>query len=279
MTWPPHQMAWHASKQVTSPPWNSRRLVHSKEMVWASRWSVAHSIGKFFLCYIILFSSETSAPGSPGNYLYLNIYICVCLFVCTYVCIILHSSLGNLRMRLRTCAALGWWENSVIFKQLGLWMRMLDEHSTASATLSVDTAFATKTKHNKKQHIHFHNQFSIRSFTTSSPFPFSCLLFHIPFQKLNSAKNIYLRKVVDMWCYPVLQSIFHVPSICTCVFRWFAGELMRFELCLVKIEGVRCCFVLLPQVKKRALCCGFSSSVARRVASGVWLRNQWRSTI
>ena len=29
------------SKQVTSPPWNSRRLVHSKEMVRASRWSVA----------------------------------------------------------------------------------------------------------------------------------------------------------------------------------------------------------------------------------------------
>ena len=45
-------------------------------MVWASRWSVAHSIGKFFLCYIILFSSETSAPGSPGNYLYYNkVYI------------------------------------------------------------------------------------------------------------------------------------------------------------------------------------------------------------
>ena len=29
------------SKPVTSPPWNSRRLVHSKEMAWASRWSVA----------------------------------------------------------------------------------------------------------------------------------------------------------------------------------------------------------------------------------------------
>ena len=43
MTWPPHQMTWHASKQVTSPPWNSRRLVHGKEMVWASRWSVALS--------------------------------------------------------------------------------------------------------------------------------------------------------------------------------------------------------------------------------------------
>ena len=29
------------SKHKTSPPWNSRRLVHSKEMIWASRWSVA----------------------------------------------------------------------------------------------------------------------------------------------------------------------------------------------------------------------------------------------
>ncbi len=31
----------------------------------------AHSIGKFFLCYIVLFSS-TCAPGSPGNYLKLK---------------------------------------------------------------------------------------------------------------------------------------------------------------------------------------------------------------
>ena len=37
------------SKQITSPPWNSRRLVHSKEMLWASCWSVpcAHSTGCF----------------------------------------------------------------------------------------------------------------------------------------------------------------------------------------------------------------------------------------
>ena len=27
----------------------------------------AHSIGKFFLCYIVLFSSETSAPGWTSN--------------------------------------------------------------------------------------------------------------------------------------------------------------------------------------------------------------------
>ena len=36
----------------------------------AGRSPCAHSIGKFFLCYIVRFSSETSAPGSPGNYLY-----------------------------------------------------------------------------------------------------------------------------------------------------------------------------------------------------------------
>ena len=29
------------SKQVTLPPWNSRKLVHSKDTVWAWRWSVA----------------------------------------------------------------------------------------------------------------------------------------------------------------------------------------------------------------------------------------------
>ena len=29
------------SKHKTSPPWNGRRRVHSKEMIWASRWSVA----------------------------------------------------------------------------------------------------------------------------------------------------------------------------------------------------------------------------------------------
>ena len=70
-------MTWHASKQVTSPPWNSRRQVHSKEMVWASRWSVA--LRTFYrqilsLLYIVLFSSETSAPGSPGNYLYRSVF-------------------------------------------------------------------------------------------------------------------------------------------------------------------------------------------------------------
>ena len=57
---------------VTLPPWNSRKLVHSKEMVWAWRWSVA--LRTFYRQILALlytfFSSETSAPGSPGNYLY-----------------------------------------------------------------------------------------------------------------------------------------------------------------------------------------------------------------
>ena len=41
----PQPTSWHQNRSNhhhgTSPPWNSRRLVHSKEMVWASRWSVA----------------------------------------------------------------------------------------------------------------------------------------------------------------------------------------------------------------------------------------------
>ena len=41
----------------------------------AGRSPCAHSIGKLFLCYIVLFSSETSAPGSPGNYLYSSLKV------------------------------------------------------------------------------------------------------------------------------------------------------------------------------------------------------------
>ena len=52
----------------------------------AGRSPCAHSIGKFFLCYIVLFSSETSAPGSPGNYLY-NTYM---IYVYVYIYIHRH---------------------------------------------------------------------------------------------------------------------------------------------------------------------------------------------
>ena len=50
------------SKQVTSPSWNSKEWFGHR----AGRSPCAHSIGKFFLCYIFHFSSETSAPASPA---------------------------------------------------------------------------------------------------------------------------------------------------------------------------------------------------------------------
>ena len=57
------------SKQVTSPPWNSRRLVHSKEMVWASRWSVA--LRAFYRQILSLtysfFSLKLPPPACPGT--------------------------------------------------------------------------------------------------------------------------------------------------------------------------------------------------------------------
>ena len=64
----------------------------------AGRSPCAHSIGKFFLCYIILLSSETSAPGSPGNYLYPTMlcYVLQCFTVLHYapLCLpMLHCSL------------------------------------------------------------------------------------------------------------------------------------------------------------------------------------------
>ena len=105
MTWPLHQMTWHdmtchvatnhsSSPHVASQPttllhltpqatsWHQNRSHYhrgtAESSFTAKKWfghgagrsPCAHSIGKFFLCYIVLFSSETSAPGSPGNYLY-----------------------------------------------------------------------------------------------------------------------------------------------------------------------------------------------------------------
>ena len=67
------------SKQVTSPPWSSRRLVHSKEMVWVSRWSVAlrafyRQILSLLYIYIFFFLLKLPPPGSPENYLYARFY-------------------------------------------------------------------------------------------------------------------------------------------------------------------------------------------------------------
>ena len=57
------------SKHKTSPPWNGRRLVHSKEMVWASRWSVA--LRAFYRQILSLtysfFSLKLPPPACPGT--------------------------------------------------------------------------------------------------------------------------------------------------------------------------------------------------------------------
>ena len=58
----------------------------------AGRSPCTHSIGKFFLCYIVLFSSETSAPGSPGNYLYNVSSYSLALFVRIFLLIVLEGS-------------------------------------------------------------------------------------------------------------------------------------------------------------------------------------------
>ena len=122
MTWLPHQMTWHdmtwhvatdhsSSPHVTSQPttllhltsqatsWHQNKSHHhhgpaegsftSKKWFGhgAGRSPCAHSIGKFFLCYLILFSSETSAPGPPGNYLYIRIYIYMYIYIYVYICI------------------------------------------------------------------------------------------------------------------------------------------------------------------------------------------------
>ena len=61
---------WPKHLTMTSQLWNGKSLLHTKRWFGhrPGRSPCAHSIGKFFLCYISLFSSETSAPGLPGNY-------------------------------------------------------------------------------------------------------------------------------------------------------------------------------------------------------------------
>ena len=61
---------------MTSQPCNGKSFVQPQKKFGHrnGRSSCAHSIGKFFLCYIVLFSFETSATGSPGNYLYMYFF-------------------------------------------------------------------------------------------------------------------------------------------------------------------------------------------------------------
>ena len=69
------------SKHKTSPPWKGRRLVHSKEMIWASRWSV--TMRTFYRQILsVLYSSFPFGNFRPRLVRallvwYLNIFHCV----------------------------------------------------------------------------------------------------------------------------------------------------------------------------------------------------------
>ena len=86
------------SKQVTSPPWNSRRLVHSKEMVWASRWSVAlrafyRQILSLTYSFFSLKLPPPACPGTTGIYIYIqsyDIYIYTCLSHVKIICVFIY---------------------------------------------------------------------------------------------------------------------------------------------------------------------------------------------
>ena len=60
------QSTWHHNHGTAEGTFTPRNWFGHR----AGRSPCALSIGKFFLCYIVLFPFETSAPGSHGNYLY-----------------------------------------------------------------------------------------------------------------------------------------------------------------------------------------------------------------
>ena len=70
------------SKHKTSPPWNGRRLVHSKEMIWASRWSVA--LRTFYRQILfVLYSSFPFGNFRPRLVRALLVYIIFIHICCT----------------------------------------------------------------------------------------------------------------------------------------------------------------------------------------------------
>ena len=84
MTWPSHDLTpeqtsrhQNTSLQSTKHHHHGRAEGSFTAKKWfghrAGRSPCAHSIGKFFLCYIVLFLLETSAPGLSGHYWYLHI--------------------------------------------------------------------------------------------------------------------------------------------------------------------------------------------------------------
>ena len=86
MTWPSHDLTPQQTSRHQNTSLQSTKHHHhgtAEGSFTAKKWfghragrsPCAHSIGKFFLCYIVLFPLETPAPGLSGHYWYIYIYI------------------------------------------------------------------------------------------------------------------------------------------------------------------------------------------------------------
>ena len=82
MTWPSHYLTpQQTSRHQNISLQSTKHHQHGTAEGWftAKKWfghragrsPCAHSIGKFFRCYIVLFLLETSAPGLSGHYWYI----------------------------------------------------------------------------------------------------------------------------------------------------------------------------------------------------------------
>ena len=84
MTWPSHDLTPQQTSRHQNTSLQSTKHHHhgtAEGSFTAKKWfghragrsPCAHSIGKFFLCYLVLFLLETSAPGLSGHYWYICI--------------------------------------------------------------------------------------------------------------------------------------------------------------------------------------------------------------
>ena len=83
MAWPSHDLTTQQTSRHQNTSLQSTKHHHhgtAEGSFTAKKWfghragrsPCAHSIGKFFLCYIVLFLLETSAPGLSGHYWYIT---------------------------------------------------------------------------------------------------------------------------------------------------------------------------------------------------------------
>ena len=88
ITWPSHDLTPQQTSRHQNTSLQSTKHHHhgtAEGSFTAKKWfghragrsPCAHSIGKFFLCYIVLFLLETSAPGLSGHYWYISHVVCL----------------------------------------------------------------------------------------------------------------------------------------------------------------------------------------------------------